>query len=483
MNRTSLECGDSSPLSASHAPSRHRTSKGATSRRIPRRVVLTASLTLLLPRETFAAAPGLRVATFEADVTLPLGHPVYPSFKPLETIEQPLLAKGVVLDDGQRRCVLATIDWCVLSNGSRTAFRQAMAEAAGTGLPFVTIQAVHQHTAPVVDIDAQAILEKMAGTPPYLDRAFQAEVAARLGAAVARAVKRLAPCDQVGAGQARVERVASSRRIMGADGKLVVRMSSTKGKPQLRELPEGLIDPMLKTITFTGAGRPLVRLHYYATHPQSFYGDPRVSIDFPGIAREELQREEGVFQIYFTGCAGDIAAGKYNDGSPEARTQLAARIKAGMKAAAAATRYEPAGSLAWRTVPLLLPGKQTDTFSEEELRRTIADGRQTALRRILSARRLAFQQRKDTPIEVCSLQMGRIRILHLPGEPMIAFQLYAQQRRPDDFVAVAGYGEGCTNYLCTDQAYEEGGYEPGAAAVGPGTEALLKAAIDRMLGL
>jgi hypothetical protein len=36
--------------------------------------------------------------------------------------------------------------------------------------------------------------------------------------------------------------------------------------PQL--LPGGLIDPMLKTITFATGDTPLARLHYYATHPQ-----------------------------------------------------------------------------------------------------------------------------------------------------------------------------------------------------------------------
>lgn len=66
---------------------------------------------------------------------------------------------------------------------------------------------------------------------------------------------------------------------------------------------------------------------------------------------------------------------------------------------------------------------------------------------------------------------------------MVEFQLDAQRQRPDDFVAVAGYGEGCTNYLCTTKAFEEGGYEPTASSVGPESERLLKAGIRRVLGL
>ena len=50
-----------------------------------------------------AAAP-LRVATFQSDVTLPLGDLLYAL--PLSTVEHPLLARGVELDDGSKRYVL-----------------------------------------------------------------------------------------------------------------------------------------------------------------------------------------------------------------------------------------------------------------------------------------------------------------------------------------------------------------------------------------
>jgi hypothetical protein len=79
--------------------------------------------------------------------------------------------------------------------------------------------------------------------------------------------------------------------------------------------------------------------------------------------------------------------------------------------------------------------------------------------------------------------MGAVYVVHLPGEPMLEFQRFAQTQRPQAFVAVAGYGDGCTSYICTAQSFEEGAYEPGAAAVGPGSEKILKAAIRELLGL
>ena len=97
--------------------------------------------------------------------------------------------------------------------------------------------------------------------------------------------------------------------------------------------------------------------------------------------------------------------------------------------------------------------------------------------------RLAYFERLNRPIQVSSLQMGNIHILHLPGEPMLDFQLFAQQAKPSAFVAVAGYGDAGPAYICTDQAIAEGGYEPSATNVGPGSEARLKNAIQGLLGL
>ena len=71
----------------------------------------------------------------------------------------------------------------------------------------------------------------------------------------------------------------------------------------------------------------------------SYYGDGRVSADFCGLARRKRQADDkDVFQVYFNGCAGNVTAGKYNDGSPENRPVLRDRVYAGMVGAWKATR-------------------------------------------------------------------------------------------------------------------------------------------------
>ncbi len=421
----------------------------------------------------------MRVATFKCEVTPPIGHWLYAH--PLKTIEHPLLAKGVVLDQASQRYVLCAVDWCVLSGGARDKLCQALASGANAEVAHTVIQCVHVHTAPILDTEAKALLSGAENPPAYFDPAFLDRVASDLEAAVKDAIGRLQACNRIGISQAKVDRVASNRRIM-VDGKIRWRSSSGGRNPKLAALPEGPIDPMLKTISLAFDDKPIVRLHFYATHPQSFYSDARASYDFTGMAREQLQKEEGVFQVYFTGCAGDVAAGKYNNGTREARQGLYERLLAGMRASAVATRYRPVTPIVWRTADLIFPPKNVPGYNPETFRKMLVNPNEKATKRIWAARRLAFYDRKN-PVRISSLEMGDVCILYLPGEPMLEFQRFAQQQRADGFVAVAGYGEGCTSYICTDRAFGEGSYEPGASAVGPGSEKVLKDGIRKLLGL
>jgi hypothetical protein len=79
--------------------------------------------------------------------------------------------------------------------------------------------------------------------------------------------------------------------------------------------------------------------------------------------------------------------------------------------------------------------------------------------------------------------LGSARILHLPGESFVEYQLAAKSMRPSSFVAVAAYGDYAPWYIGTTAAYEQGGYEtsPSASNVAPETEAILIAAMRKLL--
>ncbi len=449
--------------------------------------VLSPMVTLALLCLTAAPAmcdlPGetTRVCAFRADITPPLGQPMF-SCDPLRTVEQPLWAKGIVLEAAGQRYVLCALDWCLLSNGSYDAMRNAIAAAAGTVPEHVAVQTVHQHTAPLVDMDAQKLLAAAGASNLNLDpKSFDA-IRQRVVAAIRRSLNEFQIVDRIGVGQAKVDRVASSRRPVDASGKIVVRLSKCESS-ETRAMPEGKIDPYLKTITLAHGERPLVRLHYYATHPQTSYGDGRASSDMVGDAREALEQKENVPQIYFNGCGGDITVGKYNDGSPSCRADCSKRLLAGMEAAVAATRFVNVGPIRWRTYSLLLPARSDGDFHvDKAAARTKDTAYAPVLRVYFGAACVAFHQRSQRPIELTSLELGDIHIIHLPGEPMVCFQQFAQALKPNAFVAVAGYGDAGPGYLCPTIAFSEGGYEPTASRVKPESEPLLKKAIAALLG-
>ena len=427
------------------------------------------------------AADELRVATFQSDITPPLGQPMI-SGDALRTVEQPLLAKGVVLQAGADRYVLCALDWCELCNGAHDRWQKQLAAAAGTEPARVALQCVHQHTAPLVDLDCAETpgRSRRGGTATRSPgRCRDRAEAGRRRQGVGQASRAVRP-HRHRASQGRARR--GHPPAVGADGKIWVRYSSCKDAA-LRALPEGAIDPYLKTITLAQGEKPLVRLHYYATHPQTFYGDHRASSDLPGDAREALQQKEGVFQIYFTGCGGDVTMGKYNDGSKEARRELAARLLAGMESAVATTKLAAADSLHWRTYPLVLPPRTDRGFTQAESLAVLKNPKAGPSRLYYGASNLAFIHRRQQPIVLSSLAIGNVHIVHLPGEPMVCFQRFAQGLQPEAFVAVAGYGDGGTGYLCPAKAYGEGGYEPTASRVKPESEALVKKAIAALLGV
>ncbi len=413
------------------------------------------------------AWPQARVAVFRADATPAMGEPLIWTM-PTVKVEDPLWAKGIVLESSGERYVICALDWCGVGGATYRMLVARMAKAAGTTPSRVTLHSVHQHTAPYIEGDAYGILRGLEKPPLLMSDGYLNQLAGKLAAAIREASYQ--PFDRVGTGQARVEQVASIRRLPAPGGKVTTRYSSDGVKPEMAAAPEGPVDPMLRTITLASGSKPLVRLHYYATHPQTFCCDGTVTADFVGAARAQLEKEEGIAEIYFTGCSGDVTVGKYNDRTVQARQALAGRLLTAMRASAGATRYQPAGRIRWRTAAVSLPKRAAPDFAsaasdDDRYRRAIG---------------VAFA-RRTAPLAISVLEIGSVQVLHLPGEPMLEFQKFAQRVSPAGFIAVAGYGDVAPGYLCTDEAFPQGGYEPSASNAGPGTEPALKSAIQALL--
>jgi len=422
----------------------------------------------------------LRISTIDIDITPPLGYEM--AFDPvISTWDLKLRAKGIVLTGSGLPLVLIAFDWHSIANGSHDAFRAAVAKAAGTIPERVEIHTLHQHAAPMSDFSAEQILKEAGLSTSIFTGDFDREVLEKLCEAVKNSLDRSLPVTHIGLGAAPVYQVASNRRILGSDGHVRASRSSSSRDARLRAEPEGVIDPVVSLISFWNGGKPSAVVSYYASHPQSYYRTGIPNPDFPGIAR--FMRQLAVpdaLHIHFNGASGNVAAGKYNDGSKENRLILAERLADGMKRAWEATKLEPvsAKSVKWEVIPVVLPPAKYLTNLQTDLQ---ADKSLLSVNR--NSQKLAWYRRcqAGNRIDITCLSIGSARILHLPGEMFIEYQLAAKAERPDLFVTMAAYGDFGPHYIGTAVAYEQGGYEAGASDVAPEVESVLMGAIKTLL--
>ncbi len=228
----------------------------------------------------------LRIATFQVDATPPLGCPLCNgAVQPAKQIVDRLTARGIVLLGDGLPIVLCAVDWLGIANGGHDSWQEALASAAGTSPDRVSVHALHQHDVPGCDFEADEILTAHGLGGRMFNVPFARQTIDRAAAALREALKNPRAVSQIGLGQARVYKVASSRRLLGPDGKIKFVRWSGNNSAEVRAVPEGTIDPDVRAISFWDGDRPVAVLTFYATHPMSIYGKGGVTHDFVGEAR------------------------------------------------------------------------------------------------------------------------------------------------------------------------------------------------------
>lgn len=431
------------------------------------------------------------ISTFSCDITPPMGTPLCGGvIEPAKVIDDPQYALGFVLQGGGDPLVLAVMDWVGVYGVAHDQFTEQLADAANTSPQRVLLCSVHQHDAPWQAPDAQALLSEYNRDILFCDPNLFERTAQQVVEAMQNSLSKTERVTHVGLGRAQVRQVASNRRLLGADGKVAHMRNSRCYEPDIRAAPEGLIDPYLSALTFFNDDRPVLTMNHYATHPMSHYGHGHLSSDFCGLARaRRLADDPQCLQVFVNGCAGNIGAGKYNDGSPEDRQGLIQRMYEAMTEASNRSERQPLNDVKYSHLLMRLPMREDPGFTHEDCIKALQevdpptqDYLDDAMRtgRIVqrdlrhSALALCWRKRSQEPINVPTVDLGVAKLVLLPGEPFIEFQLAAQQYCPDPPVIVIGYGNAGSGYLCTDIAYDQGGYEANLPAyTGRGTEAVL----------
>ena len=417
----------------------------------------------------------LKISVFDLDATPPVGSIL--TYDPMTGVwDLGLRAKGLVLTGAGLPIVLCAVDWTGIANESQDAFKQTLASAVHTVPNRVVVHTLHQHDAPVCDFSAEKMLNEMGIAPASFDSGFAREFLARLGQAATDSLNRLRPVSDISIGKAPVYEVASNRRIV-KDGKVGAMRATTCTDPVLRNEPEGLIDPDVTLLAFWSENDPVAVMTFYATHPQSYYRTGIANPDFPGIARFYRQMAiPDALHIHFNGAGGNIAAGKYNDGSTENRMILARRLADGMERAWLNSSKFPvtADGVFWMTEAVSLP-------VSEALLRKIEE--QTGTSDFIPDSVMLWAKRTQSgkTVDIACLHIGKACVLFAPGELFVEYQLAAKSFRPDMAVSMAAYGEYGPSYIGTKAAYSQGGYEIESSPVTGDAEEILMNTFRKLL--
>ncbi|MFC1461112.1 hypothetical protein ACFLQR_01160 [Verrucomicrobiota bacterium] len=399
----------------------------------------------------------LKLGTFIVDCTPPVGCGVlFGIIDATTSVRDPLLLRGFVLDDEGYRCLIATMDFCGLMNSAYDDLVRTLAKAANAPEERVIIHCIHQHDAPLLNYEIEAYLN--CETYPMQ---WWTDVLKKCAQSAAECLDRMVTISSLGYNETRLHGYASNRRILGFDGKVVGMRFSKCSDTSLRNKPVGVIDPMLRTVAFKdSSGKIAGSLSFYATHPQVSNGRNMYSADAPGEALNLLEGHlcDGLHG-FFTGAGGNVTAGKYSSATDkEGNLLMFGKILAdGISLNLGAMKWEDARELHWHSAEFPFPAQQMD---KDKLLSQINDESISHQERLRTAVLLTcLEYEKNTSYHMSLLRMGSVKMLFLPGELFVEYQLYAQSLIPDEFLAVASNCSDNFLYLPLAKHFEERGYE------------------------
>jgi neutral ceramidase len=463
-----------------------------------RRVLLRLSLLCGLWLGAPLAAAEFQTGFATADITPPVGWRRAGSYTELVStgVHDPLLAKAMVLSQGETTLALVGNDLCSVPRELTDRARQQASARTGIPAANIVITATHTHGGPeyygpLRDFLHARALKEHQGQDPHEAIDYHALLVERWVDVIvkAHAMRKAATFAVVVPQQ---HGLAFNRRFLMKDGS--TGWIPGKLNPNIAR-PLGPTDCDLSFVLARDAasGQPVGSLTVFAMHT-AIYGGAPFGACYPGHLQTHLRRQldaPSFVSLFGEGCAGDVnhidaSTSDPQDGEtypPYVGAKLAATIKEALPLA----RPIAGGQLALRSMTIrssVTPVSDDEYAAARRLMETL-DHNDAPFLTVVDAWRKIFGHEfwqkygGKLPQEIQAIRLDRdTAIVLLPHEVFVELGLAIKSASPFRTTIVISLANDLDFYIPTRRAFEEGHYEPTACPLQPGCgELLVQAAV------
>jgi len=442
----------------------------------------------------------LKAGTATIDIT-PTEFPLAPRGshfpKPIDTVNDPLYVRCIVLQNGETRIAMAVVDSCMVHREQLAPAKKAAAEACGIPVENMMVSSTHTHSAPFANARY--------GTPQEL--AYQKKLIEGITEAIVTAAANVQPAGAGYASHDVPDEVRNRRWFLQPDkmplnpfGETDVVKMNPGSDPKVLISPAGPIDPEVSVLYLTDAkNKPLSVFANYSLHYVGNVGGGMSADYFGEFARLMPIRlgspAKGFVAMMSNGTSGDINNSTFLQKRPRRAPFEQIRQVAGKTADAATYAIrnieEPDtdAKLDMRQRAITLKHRMPTDAQIERAKKIVAvdaegEKKLPRLAKTYAERTLNLAENPPTTeVLIQTIRIGDLAICTLPFEVLVEIGLEMKDISPAAdtfFISLANGGYG---YLPTPGQHEFGGYETwlGTNKVQKDASVILTAQLSEML--
>ena len=404
---------------------------------------ISVCLSVLILTVAQPALAELKAGVAKEDITPPIGGMMYGygarGRNVSEGVHDRLHAKALVVDDGETKLAIATLDMGSCTHENAANIKEIVKEK--TGIENVLCVVSHSHSTPLGSSKF-----------PSKEKPWIRDAERKIAEAIVEAARNLVPA-RIGVGWGEV-REGHNRRKIRDNGRAVMMWANREREPT------SPVDYQLGVIRVeTLDGKPLATLVNFACHPVVLGPENLlISADYPGVLMRLVEESIGGQCMFLQGACGDI--NPFWDKTPPAEGAYEQVEKMGKAIGDEAVRIS-SHIADFETSPTL-------SFQTEVVP--------------LASRRDRERKKRNIDAEINTVLIGDdLALATFPGEFFVEHGLSLKSRSKFKNTMFVGYCNDSLAYFPTIRACAEGGYGAASATrveVGAGEKLVNRALIN-----